>query len=243
MDPTITIALVDYIHLLHKEKRDKSLFAYFEPELKICTAHEVNIAIESLMLRYKRVEDLEYTVAKFIKAATLGLRDQSIPEYPTDSIFHILEGENMAIEALLSDVKKTYLEIMPGLKENRIESKKRFGIELEKIETVKKHYLKLQYGVFPALESEGIPARCTQLMWHLEDSIWPKWKDSLKMLLKENWDYIQFSRIYGQMFFMLRTLVFRENRILFPMAYQSLSEDIQRKLILDADSYGIVNES
>lgn len=242
MNPHITIALVEYIQLLYKGKLDKSLFTLFEEELKNCSAKEVNIAIENLIIRYQDIEAIENTVAKFIRAATLGLENQQKPEFPSDSIFHILDTENRVIEEMLSSLKRTYLSILPGLKENLIVSKNLFKAELEKLETIKKHYLKLQYGVFSALESAGAPTKCIQLMWHLEDTVWPRLKDCLDMLSTKEWDYNQFNKTYGQMFFLLGSLVLREDRILFPVAYQYLSEDIQKKLMLDVESYGIINE-
>ncbi len=241
MDSYITIALVEYIHLLHRGKVDKSLFTYFEEDLKNCSAHEVNIAIENLIIRFQDIEAIESTVAKFIRAATLGLENQQKPEFPSDSIFHILDTENRLIEDMLSNLKRTYLSILPELKENLKVSKDLFKSELEKVETIKKHYLKLQYGVFSSLEAAGAPTKCIQLMWHLEETIWPRLQDCQEMLSIHDWDFNQFNKTYGQMFFLLGSLVFREDRILFPVAYQYLSDDIQRKLMLEVESYGIIN--
>ena len=158
------------------------------------------------------------------------------------STMPLRKRENRAIEAMLASLKNIYLSTLPDLKESIQESKSLFKTELEKIETIKKHYLKLQYGVFSALEAEGAPTKCIQLMWHLDDSIWPGLKYCLEILSDDNWDFNQFNKTYGQMFFLLGSLIFREDRILFPVAYQYLSEDIQRKLMLDAESYGIINE-
>ena len=242
MDSYITIALVEYIHLLHRGKVEKSLFTYFEEDLKNCSAHEVNIAIENLIIRYKDVDVIENTVAKIIRAATIGLESQQKPEYPTDSIFHILDKENRSIEAMLVNLKKTYLAILPNLKRNIQESKSLIKSELKKIEAIKKHYQKLQYGVFSALEAEGAPTRCIQLMWHLEDSIWPRLKDCMSMLSCTDWDYNLFNITYGQMYFLLGSLVFREDKILYPVAYKSLSITTQRQLMKDAASYGVIAE-
>jgi len=241
MDPTITVALVDYIHLLHKGNQDKSLFSYFEGELKNCSAQEVNIAIENLIIRYKNVEDIKDTVARFIRAATLGLKSRKLPEYPSNSIFYILNEENRAIESRLDNLKKTYLEILPYLEENRTEPVNLFRTELEQIELIKKHYLKLQNGVFSALEAEGAPSRCVLLMWHLEDSIWPKLKTCLDLLSRNDRDCNRFNKIYGQMFFLLGSLVFREDRILYPLAYDFLSGKTQRRLMDDAYLYGLLS--
>jgi len=240
MDSYITLSLVDYIHLLHRGMMDKTLFAYFEKELKNCSAYEVNTAIENLMIRYGNVEEIETTVARFIRAAALGLDGQSKTEYSPDTVFHILDGENRVIEGFLSRLKMFYMENLEDLRSNRLETKGQFLRELEKIETVRKHYHKLQYGVFPALESEEAPTRCIQLMWHLEDSVWPKLKECLQLLTSEEWDFNRFNKAYGQMFFLLGSLAFREDKILFPAASRFLSQSVQNRLIRDAETHGII---
>ena len=242
MDPYITLSLVDYIQLLYGGPVAKSLFTYFEAELQNCSPAEVNTAIENLMIRYKDVDEIETTVARFIRSVTPGLEKNLKPEYATDSIFFILDKENQVIDTILKNLKKVYVRVLPVLRTNNIDAKMELQNVLGRIEAVKKHYLKLQYGVFSALESEGAPTRCIQLMWHLQDSIWPRLKDCREMLSGKVMDFNQFNKTYVQMFFLLSSLVFREDRILFPLAYQYLPAGVQRKLMLDAESYGIINE-
>ena len=242
MNPYITLSLVDYIQLLHRGQIERSLFEYFETELKNCSPFEVNTAIENLMIRYNDVEAVEMTVARFIRSVTPGLENQSPPEYPDDSIFYILSRENQVIDSILRDLKKTYLAILPDLKSGNRDSKRRFHSEAGRLELIKKHYLKLQYGVFSALESEGAPSRCIQLMWHLQDSIWPQLRSCLDMLSSADWDCSLFNRAYGHMFFLISSLRFREDKILYPVAYRFLSESVQRKLVEDAETYGILEK-
>ncbi len=240
MDPYITLSLVDYIQLLHGGPVAKSLFIYFEAELKNCSPAEVNTAIENLMTRYKDVDEIENTVARFIRSVTPGLEKHRKPEYAQDSIFSILDKENQIIDTILKNLKKVYVKTLPELKAENRNAKMYLQNEIGKIEAIKKHYLKLQYGVFSALESAGAPTRCIQLMWHLQDSVWPKLKDCRDLLSGEVWDFNLFNKTYGQMFFLLASLVFREDKILFPVASQYLPEGVQMKLMLDAETYGIL---
>ncbi len=240
MDPYITLSLVDYIQLLHGGPVAKSLFIYFEEELQNCSPAEVNTAIENLMTRYKDVDEIENTVARFIRSVTPGLEKHAKQEYAPDSIFFILGNENQIIDTILKNLKKVYVKTLPELKAENRNAKMYLQNEIGKIEAIKKHYLKLQYGVFSALESAGAPTRCIQLMWHLQDSVWPKLKECRDMLSGKDMDFNLFNKTYGQMFFLLASLVFREDKILFPVASQYLSEGVQMKLMLDAETYGIL---
>lgn len=240
MDPVIAISLVDYIHLLHKGSVDKWLFFYFERELKYASPMEINLAIDNLIIRYINVENLERTVAKFIRSVAASLKKQAAPVYAPHSIFFVLRVENRVIDQILESLKEMYQKILPELKNNNPEQKLLFLREIEKLQQIRKHYYKLQYGLFSALESKGAPTHCIQLMWHLEDSVWPKLNQCREILNSETWDFNLFNKIYGQMFYLFGTLRFREDEILFPVAAEYLSREVQIRLMRDAETYGIL---
>jgi len=241
MDPYITISLVDYIHLLHKGHLDRSLYDYFKTATHNCSAAEVNIAIENLILRYKDVELIENTVARFIRAAAAGLDKQNLPDYPSDSVFSVLERENEDIQGMLSDLKSSFIEKQPALKTDDQEVKELLFAEIQDLERIKIHYYKLQYGVFSALEEAAAPTQCIKLMWHLEDTVWPRQKNCLELLKRDAWDFKTFNRVYGQMFFTLGSLLYRERRILYPVAAAFLPGTVQKKLISETESYGVLS--
>ncbi len=241
MDKYRTLSLVDYIQLLYKGRLDKYLYSYFEEELKECTPFEVNLAIENLIIRYKDVEDIEKTVARFLRAASRGLDQYPAPEYGRETLFSVLVRENRVIRNLLEDLKGVFLQILPLLKQNSSAEKAAFGREIRKLEAVKSHYLKLQYGLFSALESVGAPTLCIKLMWHLQDSVWPLHKECLALLDSEEWDFQMFNKTYGQLYFLVGTLLYREEKILYPVAVSVLPLSVQESLVKETGSYGILS--
>ncbi len=241
MDSYRILSLVDYIQLIQKGQLDKTLYSYFEPALKECTPFEVNIAIENLLIRYKHVEALEKPIARFIRAASLGLDQYPAPKYGQDGLFPILIQENRVVQSLLNGLKKSFMQILPELKENRISEKARIRSEIDNLASVKSHYLKLQYGLFSALESVDAPTQCIKLIWHLQDSVWIYHKDCLELLSGKEWDFNRFNRVYGQMYFLLGTLLYREEKILYPVAAEVLSGSIQTSLVEETESYGILS--
>lgn len=243
MDAYRALSLVDYIHLLHKGRQKKSLYDFFASEVENCSPEEVNLAIENLIIRYGDVAKVKDSVARFIRAVSVGLDKMARPEYHSDGIFHLLDRENLLIEHMLADLKKTYVRILPELKNDDREAKSRLLSMIKELEKVKVHYLKLQYGVFSALEANGAPTLCVKLMWHLQDSIWPMQKVCTELLMSDEWHYREFNKLYGQMFFLIGSLLYRENTILYPVASQYLSENIQRELVADAEAHGSLDFS
>lgn len=224
MNPYIALSLVDYIHLLYKGKLEKSIFTYFQTPLAHCTAAEVNLAIENLLIRYKDVDTIENTVARFIRAASAGLEKQAVPDYPNDSIFNTLISDNYIIKTALDTLKNIYMKMLNHVKKNTLsfEYKEQFIMELKKLVFIKEHYKTLQYELFPMLEKTQAPTRCTQLMWHLQDSVWPKLQLCIETVSSPQPDYKLFNTTYGPMYFLLQSLIYREEKILFPVAAKLL---------------------
>lgn len=217
------------------------MFEYFETELRNSSPMEINIAIENLLTRYNNMDEVEGTVSRFIRSTASSLEKYPLPKYSDNTIFYILNNENKIIKSLLDNLKKKYLELLPHLKNNEHDSKERLKVEISGLEVIKQHYMKLQYGLFSALESNNSPAKCIKLMWHLQDSIWPKLNRCISMLNDNELDYAAFNIVYGQLYYLVSTLHYREEHILYPVAYTFLPENIQKELLSDAELHGILS--
>lgn len=241
MDAYRVLALVDFIHLLHRGEVDKPIFLYFQQDTENCTAREANLAIENLMTRWSDVDAVEMTIAKFIRSVAPGLNSQTLPDYGGGGIFPVLNRENGAIERMLGSLKESYRDKLPLMKRGDSRAAGQFRSDLEGLESLAVHYRKLQYGLFSALESAGAPARCIKLMWHLEDRVMVQLKICREILNGESPDYDEFNRIYGQMYFTAASLPFREEKILYPEAWRILPGTVQLELVKETDSHGILS--
>lgn len=245
MNSKITCALVAYINLLHQGRTERPLFDFYKTDLENSTAEEVNLAIENLILRHKDVEAVETTVARFIRAAGNGLDNQPPLPCPEKSIFTILMSENSKISEMLSRLKTTYKNLLPGIRHSdfweSLPHRQIFAAELEKLNKIRLHYLKLQYGLFTALEKLAPHISCIKLMWYLEDSGLKSLTDCIEMLRDEDvFDFKRFNQIYGQLFFIVSSLEYRERKILFPLAIQILPNEVQEDLLSELESYGLI---
>ena len=218
MDPYVTLSMVDYIQLLHAGSVDRSLYEFYTEELAGCTPLQAAIAIDNLIIRWGNIGDIERTVARFIRAVARGLDACGKPEFPPESIVFPLSSEHAEISLQLEGLRKVFMEVLPDLKSGDRAAQASLGREIEMLQSIRVHYLKLQNELFPALEAAGAPALCTRLMWYLQDAIWTLQRECMQFLTAEKWDYARFSRIYGQLFFRISSLLYREDKILFPVA-------------------------
>lgn len=244
VNPKIAASLVTYINQLHKGNTDIEMFEYHRCALEKCSAAEVNLAIDNLIARYKAVDELEITVSRFIRACGKSLDKQNI-KLPETGIFRILITENRKIEKQLGSLKAVYKEFLAGIKKdinNPDQSvKQKLLQELMELKTVRIHYLKLQYGVFSALEKYGDNISCFKLMWFIQDSVMDNLKNLSGQLERpEEFGYERFNRLFGEMYFRISYLFYREEKILFPLAVKIIPDSVQEKLISEAESYGVI---
>jgi len=94
--------------------------------------------------------------------------------------------------------------------------------------------------LFPVVERHIAESRCVQLMWAIHDDV----RSTLKTLIKERpADRSELNRLFGRLFFDMRSMVFREEQVLFPVLAQSLSESEFTELAADQHDHGQVSES
>lgn len=242
MDPRILTTLVYYIHRLYEGDISAGTFASCRGALQNCGPEEVNFAIDSLMIRRWDMDRIDSAVAKFIKAAGEGLNSRQPPSYDQDSYFALLSSENRWIDKTLKGLRHSFKELLPGLREQSAEAANRLCLELMKLGRAKTHYLKLQNGLFSRLEQLGSDTRCTALMWHLEDKALSLHRDVTNTLKPGlTLDFQAFNVLYGRMYALFATLVYREDRILFPVAAQKIPASEKRLLLQDALSAGILD--
>lgn len=148
---------------------------------------------------------------------------------------HYFMEENRALEKLLSDIKEV-------IKKIELEEKKKVDFEqeinrlkkyLKKLKEFDKHYIRKENILFPYLEKKWIYYRPLQVMWSLHDDIREHWK-SLDLLLEGVREFNhQIRKNFGELFLLMYRMIFKEEKIIFPIAIETLNsrewEDIQNQ--------------
>jgi PAS domain S-box-containing protein len=163
------------------------------------------------------VEDIELAktivtrmLHSFTKALTSEVRafDRSIP------FFEQLVERNDCIQSLLDDLKP----IVTRMNGDSIASADRVLASdiLEELDRLTDQYVMKENILFPVVERFVEESRCVQLMWAIHDDI----RSSLHILKEsvkdESVSIPELNRLFGRLFFDMRSMVFREEQVLFP---------------------------
>lgn len=218
--------LTEYLQGLYEERVSREWYDRFREALEHADPWEVNHAIHGLLAGRDDYPRLEQAVARFIRAAGKGLDRKDPPAYPEDHPLQFLTEENRALQnrrEQISAVFRDFASLSP--EDSRYGSvKDRLLQELKSLSLLRDHYHRLQYSLFPALEKCGGEFGCIKLMWHIQDGILREIKETGELLEQPGpADTPRINRLLGSFFLKSGSLIYREDRILYPLAFRALS--------------------
>ncbi|PKL06159.1 MAG: hypothetical protein CVV53_05755, partial [Spirochaetae bacterium HGW-Spirochaetae-9] len=215
--------LVEYLGLLEGGPVSREVFDRYDSVLSSATAFEVNEALDIVLSEAPRggkaagmvsgIELWKLPVARFIRSVSRGLDAEALPSYPNDSLLARLEAENCTIEA--------EMRVIQGLAREARSSETKHGELRGRIAgfgLLRHHYVALQNELFPLFESTSPRHACVKLMWALQD-------DALgfqNRLAQGSEDEPAFLKALGDFFLTAGSLIYRERRILFPVAFRAI---------------------
>lgn len=154
---------------------------------------------------------------RFVNLFHKGLTRHRLRE-PMHPFFRLLTAENEAIKNHLDSLKTHFKHDFSSKEKEAIA--RGFG-ELEQLE---KKFVKLQNILFPALEKKAPSTRPMQVLWSLHDDAMKKRRGFLE-LLESKTSASALGRAVGDVYFLIRGIMQKEELILFPAASRLLPKD------------------
>ena len=225
-------------HINNHSDRSQSLFSFSRelilsgnaknsiPEnqwlIDTVTDTETMDVIDRLLQEEIPFEKIKANIAKLINVFYLSLKG-NLWEKPNENHFlHYLMLENREVEKLMKDFR---IEIKSLTKtENPDFSKLHFY--LNKLRDYELHYIKKENILFPFIEKTYPQYRCLHLMWSFHDDFRKNIRIIEEHIDKDKVDTQALYKSLGDLFFVVLPIIFREEQILFPVAYKSIPESI-----------------
>ncbi|MFW9598155.1 MAG: hypothetical protein ACMV0Y_09415, partial [Paludibacter sp.] len=184
--------------------------------------HDIVGAFDILMDKQVSIEDL-----KFVSNKLFNILYQTILEYPAltpaqGSILDIYTQDNAVALANLKDMREHIKAINKQVEAVHIRALSEKLIAFEKFFL---HYTVIENVVFPVLEAKWKHHQCVKLMWSFHDDIKRNVKRLVELLSAVEIDLKEFNSVCGLVFFNVNTIILREEKIIFPMLLETLSNE------------------
>ncbi len=200
--------------------------------------------------------DLKIGINKILNVFHSSLKKYKITNLPENHFLQLLIDENTEMHSLLEKIRVFVKLINKPEKDTNISDlHKKVREMLLKMQNFSLHYQKKEDILFPYIEKIFPNYRCVSIMWAFHDDIRKKLKEieiTYSNIQSKNdliplFDLSQeqlktWNRQIADLFFMMINIKFREENILFPTAYETISEKDWFEMLKQSEKIGFFGE-
>ncbi len=230
--------LISYATLLIEGEDGKMLIEKYRQFLDNVTATEAMQVFDSLLIQGIPIDIVKRNTGKIINAfyRSLGAFEWQKPS--EGHFLHYLMLENREVEKIMISIKSTVKEIYHGEHQEDTLLFRELSSKIKSLEAYELHYIKKENILFPYLEKAFSQYRCLQLMWSFHDDFRISLKVLQSLLDTDKPDKQLLSKELGKLFFVVYPIIFREEQIVFPVAFRAIPEKLWDEMMLQSFEQG-----
>lgn len=218
----------------------KELIARYKDAIEHVTPHDI-IAMEDKQVQMGvSPKQIKQHIEKILNVLNPHLSKYPWEKPTPPNPIHYMMEENRALEQILNEMKEPIkrIELHQGDDLDIPHEMARLRQYIEKLQEFNKHYIRKENILFPFLEKKWQYHAPLRVMWSLHDDIRDHWK-TLATLLRENERLTpEINRYFAGLFLLMYRMVFKEEKIVFPVAMETLSENDWREILIQSAEVG-----
>ncbi|MEI8047562.1 MAG: PAS domain-containing protein [Bacteroidota bacterium] len=231
------LALQAYCCGMVEGKNGKALYEKYRNETEAVTAEETMQLLDYLLLHYT-FEAVKNTVGKLINIFYKSLKQQIWEKPAEDHFLSYLMLENRGVEKIIDEMRI----VVKALFSKSVIDENELAIQLLRhindLKSYELHYIKKENILFPFIESTFSQYRCLQLMWSFHDDFRKTLQRIEELLTHEPIKKDLLNKELGRLFFVVLPIIFREEQIVYPVAYRAIPESAWQEMLEQAHEAG-----
>lgn len=210
------LLLFDFTRKLIAGTVDREKVVAIQNQLAKCKAADFISAVDLLVKQHPPVsKSMKKGINKMLNVFYKHLNEFPSLDIPTDSFLFLLVKDNKAIVDQLNFFKPLIKEAQ-DVQVPSGELLQQLTNHLGKLTKVDLHYQVLENILFPFLEKQWPNHKCFQVLWSVHDDVRENLRQLYALLEPGCWDLKKFNRTVGDLFYSIRTIIFREEKIILP---------------------------
>ncbi len=222
--------LISFARRLIDGESGKLLISEYRSSIETVTAEDTMEVLDFLLVNGYPLKKVKSYVGKILNVFYKSLNDirWNKPEEP--HFLYYLMLENREVEKIISGIRPAIKSIL-GKREECNEILKQLRDFIRRLKEYELHYIKKENILFPCLEKAYPQYHCLQLMWSFHDDFRKSLKLLEKILDEEIVDRKALNSELGKLFFVIFPIIFREEKIVFPVAMKSIPENTWAEML------------
>jgi len=182
------------------------------------------------------IEDLKTASNKLFNILYKTLSSYPAIKPEIDSFMYFMILDNQSVDGQLTALKPLIKELN---KESSVELRKNIAAVFKSLQKIDLHYTVKENVLFPILEKEWENHQCLKLMWSFHDDIRKNIKATIDCLEADSFDLKYFNKISSLVFFNVKTIIFREEKVLFPLMKENIEVDVLDDMLRQTHEMGL----
>lgn len=231
-------AMKEIIVGLHRGTPYEEAKAAFDEIIAAAAPAEIAELEQQLIREGLPVEEVQRMCDLHVGVFSSGLDEQRLPQLPPGHPVHTYLADNQRINELANRLGRLLAELgEPAGAEALAERKEELMELLDEMAGVDNHYLRKENQLFPFLEKYAVTGP-TQVMWGIHDAIRKLVKLTRQALEKNAAD--EFAKHASRLARNLTEMIYKEHKVLFPLALDKLSRADWSEVRRGEDGIGYV---
>ena len=223
---------------LHEGKPIEEVKPKFEKIIEGISVAEISQLEQSLIMEGMPVSEVQRLCdvhAALFKGSIEEIHREVKPEDTPGHPIHTFKLENERIQKFIDTEIQPLIDELKQADSHSVISK--LKDKLNTLLEIDKHYSRKENLLFPYLEKYGVTAP-TMVMWGVDDEIRDELKDIQKLLSSYQGNREEFIQKIEEALNKVSEMIFKEEKILFPMALEKLTEDEWANIAEESDEIG-----
>jgi len=199
--------------MLHKEAIDAA-----KPE-------QVMEILDNLITEGFSVAEVKDNVGKILNVLYKSLNSFEWEKPGAGHFLYYLMLENREVEKRMHQLKELTKRFFKGKDEDQQKLIQSLKDIVNEINVYELHYLKKENILFPYIEKTFPSYRCLSIMWSFHDDFRQTIKELEILLSEDSPARDKLNKLIGKLFFTVLPVIFREEQIVFPVAYRAITEE------------------
>lgn len=218
--------LKSVLNQLHEGKSIADVQDEFAEFLRGATSSEVAQVEQSLIEDGMPIEAIKQLCDIHVAVFQEGLDAESHPEMLPGHPVYTMQSENQVMDQVMSQLGGLVARLRPDAHPNIL---KQVLEQFNELREYERHYLRKENLLFSYLERYGFVGPST-VMWGIHNDIRDQWREIAAMLEasvegSQAVDSLALNVLFNSMAEMMRSMVYKEEKILFPNALERLSHE------------------
>lgn len=210
---------------LHGGESLDSLRQDFHELLKDVSPAEVGAMEQRLVAEGIPESEIKKLCNLHVELFTAGSDKPELPPLPDGHPIRTFQAENALAEEKASNLSTILGSVRDELGYSGARGALKNGIA--DLAAIIRHYERKENQLFPIMEAHGLTAP-PQVMWEIHDDIRAMFKKAQSSL--ESAEHAPAVEAVSELVLAVRDMIFKEERILFPMVFETFSEEDWRKV-------------